>query len=110
MVKLIIYDENDNKIKEIDISKKDLFNERLQRSKSLLKLLLENDYEILYGCMGGSCGACIYEIVSGMEYLNKEGLHKVVLNGMKKNNILTCITIIKKDVSDDSLIELKKIL
>ena len=106
MTKLEIYSIDDELIKSIMITKENSYNKRLRMDKTILDFLLENDIKMPYGCMGGSCGACIVEILQGHEFVDREGSHKIVLKSIKENDALTCISTIK-EFDEKNIVKLK---
>jgi ferredoxin len=106
MTKLEIYSMDDEFIKTIEVTEEKSYNKRLRMDKTILDFLLENGIKIPYGCMGGSCGACIVEIVSGGEFIDREGSHKIVLKSLLENEALTCITTVKS-FNEKSVTKLK---
>ncbi len=85
------------------------FNKEFQGTSdiALLDQLIEENTDIYYGCMGGSCSACKCKILKGMEHIDKEGFGKQVYQGVKENEVLSCITKIK---DKDCEIEIEKVL
>ncbi|NQZ84250.1 MAG: 2Fe-2S iron-sulfur cluster binding domain-containing protein [Nanoarchaeales archaeon] len=96
MTKLEIYSLSNKLIGTIEVSKEESYNKRLRMDKTLLDYLLVSGIKMPYGCMGGSCGACIVEILDGAEFIDREGSHKIVLKSLAENEALTCITTIKE--------------
>lgn len=92
MIEINIFDKNNNHIKKLNISEEEAYNKRFKRKKSILDIMLDNDINAKYGCMGGSCSACITEVLEGREHINNEGLTKQVYKGLNENDILTCIS------------------
>lgn len=78
----------------------------INKDKNILKQLIEKDVKIYFGCMGGSCGACACDVIKGREFINSEALKKPVFSGLESNQILVCISKLKKD--NNEVIELKK--
>ena len=106
MTKLEIYSMEDELIRTIEVTKENSYNKRLRLDKTILDFLLDNDIKITYGCMGGSCGACIVDILSGGEFIDREGSHKIVLKSLKENEALTCITTVK-EFGENNITKLK---
>ena len=106
MVKLIIYNKENSLVTTLQIKEEDAYNKILKRKKSILDILLDNKVEIYYGCMGGSCSACKCIILSGLNNINKEGLHEMIYKNIENNEILSCISTIK-DFSSEKTIEIK---
>jgi ferredoxin len=104
MVVLSILNKDGNPSQELSFSDEGLFNTRLRRKKSILDLLLDNGVEIYFGCMGGSCSACVVTLLSGEEHLDREGLNAQIYKGIASNEILTCIATIKDKVPEDAKI------
>jgi ferredoxin len=101
MIKINFIDKNEKEIKQIKINKENLIKRR--RKKSILEIAIENNIPMKYGCMGGSCGACISKIINGEEYLNIEGMRKLVYKGLKENEFLPCIAQIKEEYEDKDI-------
>lgn len=95
-VKLEFLDKNENSLKILNLNLEDIYK-RKKRLKGILDFALDNNVDNKWGCMGGSCSACICEVIEGLEYLNREGLHEIVYKDVKPNQILTCITTIKEE-------------
>lgn len=81
---------------------------KLNKEQTILKQLIENNIQIFYGCMGGSCGACACRIISGEENIDKEAKKKAVFKGVKKGEFLPCIAKIKNNLEQDKIIEIIK--
>ena len=109
MVRLMIYSNENNLVKTLDIREEDAYNKVLKRKKSILDILLDNKVDIYYGCMGGSCSACKCIILSGLDNINKEGLHEMIYKNIEDNEILSCISTIR-NFSSDKTIEIKLVL
>lgn len=108
MIRIKIFDKNENIIKELDIKYKDTVNERFKRKKSILDILLDNDINVRFGCMGGSCSACVTEVIKGINLINNEGVSRQIYRGVPEKHILTCIsTIDKEEENFEGEIELK---
>lgn len=107
MVKLKVYDKDNIEIKTLDLKDEDLVNQRFRRKNSILDLLLNNGVNMFYGCMGGSCSACVCELISGEQFIDKEGIHEQVFKGIKDNEFLTCIASIKEGLNSSDTIEIK---
>lgn len=105
-VKLIFYSKENSFLGEYVIPEDKRYNKTLRRKKSLLDIAIDNNVPIKFGCMGGSCSACICEIKSGEEFVEKGGIKEqvYVTNG---NKILTCMATIKDELSENAKIELK---
>ena len=80
-INIVFFDKNNNLIKKLSLNKEETINKRFKRNKSILDIALDNNIDIKYGCMGGSCSACICEIITGSEFINREGLHEIVFKG-----------------------------
>lgn len=106
MTKLEIYSMDDEFIKSIEVTKENSYNKRLRMDKTVLDFLLDSEIKMPYGCMGGSCGACIVEILSGHEFVDREGSHKIVLKSIGENDALTCIATIK-EFNPENIVKLK---
>lgn len=102
-----VYNKDDKMIKEIRLSDDDLVNKRFNRKKSVLDILLDNDVEIFFGCMGGSCSACVCELMKGEENIDREGIHPQVYRGIAEDEFLTCIATIKENLPESAEIELR---
>jgi ferredoxin len=102
MVMIKVYDKKDRLIMDIDAKPEQRYNPRLKRKKSILAILLDNQIEMYYGCMGGSCSACITELISGEEFIDKEGLHEQVYKGIKGKDFLSCIATIKDNIDEEN--------
>lgn len=98
MVQLKIYNKDNSFLSQIDLNTRD----------DILKQLLDNNIQIFYGCMGGSCGACISTIEKGEEHINKEGRKSAVYKGLKEREFLPCIATIKENLNENEIIEIKK--
>ena len=98
MTKLKIYNKDNSLLNQIQINSKD----------DILKQILNNDLQIYYGCLGGSCGACACTITKGKEHIEKEATKKAVYKGLKENEFLPCIAKIKENVNKNEIIEIKK--
>lgn len=107
MVKLLISSSNGSLIKEITLNDENLINQRFKRKKSILDLLIENGINIHFGCMGGSCSACVVELISGEENIDREGCGNQIYRGIAINQMLTCIAAIKQGLDENSKVELK---
>lgn len=107
MAKLKVFDKDGNLITVLDINDENSYNKILKRKKSILDLLLDNKIDIYYGCMGGSCSACVCEIMSGEEHIDREGLHEQIYKGIGEKDILTCIATIKESSMESGEIEIK---
>lgn len=100
MVKVTINDKKNSLDKDILID----------NSKSILDNMIDNNVQVFYGCMGGSCGACKCEITYGIEFIEKEAIRPKVYRGVKENEVLTCIAKLKKDIPNNAQITIKKLL
>lgn len=98
MTQLKIYKKDNSFLNQIPLNPKD----------DLLKQLLNNNIEIFYGCMGGSCGACACTIISGEENLDKESKKKAVFKGVQPEEFLPCIAKIKDNLKQDTIIKIRK--
>ncbi len=105
--KLKILDKNENIIKIVNLEEKDLIT-RSGREKSILDIMLDNDIDMFYGCMGGSCGACICDLENGGEFVEKEKIRPKVYKNVSEKEILTCIAGLKTPFKDNSEIVVKK--
>ena len=106
-IQLEIKDKNNNPINSILIKENNLYT-KTGREKSILDIFLDNDIEIFYGCMGGSCGACICDIVEGEEYIDKEKIRTQVYKNVNQKEVLTCIAGFKENTPKNSKIVIKK--
>lgn len=106
MTKIEVYDKEDEYITSINVTKENSYNRILKRDKSLLDIILDNKIDIFYGCMGGSCSACVVTIISGDELIDKEGLHEQIYKKITENQVLSCITTIK-DVEKEGTLKIK---
>ncbi|MCA9460371.1 MAG: (2Fe-2S)-binding protein [Nanoarchaeota archaeon] len=109
-INLVFFDKNNNLLKKLTLNEEETLNKRFKRKKSILDIALDNGIDLKYGCMGGSCSACICEIIKGGEFIDREGLHEIVFKGVKENEILTCIATLKDKIPKDNLIEIKLML
>mgnify|MGYP006270193911 CR=1 FL=1 len=107
MVKLRVFDKDDKEIKTLELKDEQLVNQRFKRKNSILDILLDNGVNMFYGCMGGSCSACVCDLINGEEYIEREGVHEQVYKGISENEFLTCIASIKQGLSEDSIIEIR---
>ena len=107
MAKLKVFNKDGNMIATVDVTEEKSYNKILRRKKSILDILLDNKIDIYYGCMGGSCSACVCEIISGGEHIDREGLHEQIYKGIGEKDILTCIATIKDSSMQDGEIEIK---
>ena len=96
MVKLKIYNKDNSFLNEIKLNSKE----------EILNQLINNNIEIFYGCMGGSCGACASTILKGEEHIDKEARKPAVFKGLKDKEFLPCIARVKED--NDEIIEIRK--
>jgi len=104
-IKISFLDKNNNLIKTINPKEDELINKRFKRKKSILDIALDNNIDLKYGCMGGSCSACKCEIINGGEFLDLEGVRKLVFKGMNENEILTCLVTLK-DLKENQKVEI----
>lgn len=102
MVLIKVFDKKDRLIMDIDAKPEHRYNQRLRRKKSILAILLDNQIELYYGCMGGSCSACVTELVSGEEFIDKEGLHEQIYKGIRGKDFLSCIATVKDEIDEDN--------
>ena len=100
-VKITIIDKNNKFEKDIYIKKLD---------RSILDNMLDEDINIFYGCMGGSCGACICQIEEGEEFIEKEGIRPKIYKNLKEKQFLPCVAKLKKNMPEDAKIIVKKLL
>ena len=107
MAKLKVFDKDDNLMMSLDVTNENSYNKILKRKKSILDILLDNKIDIYYGCMGGSCSACVCEVMSGSEHIDREGLHEQIYKGINEKDILTCIATIKDGSMENGEIEIK---
>lgn len=107
MVVLKVYNKDDVLAATLHLKEDDLVNKRFQRKNSVLDILLNNNVEIYYGCMGGSCSACVCDLISGEEHIDREGIHEQVYQGIEPTEFLTCIATVKEDASDEAFIEIR---
>lgn len=107
MKELVVYDKEDNLLKTIELTEDVLMNKRFRRKNSMLDILIENDIQIFFGCMGGSCSACKCKIISGREHIDNEGISRQVYKDVKDDEVLSCITTINDNIPDDVKIEVK---
>lgn len=105
-IKLIFYSKDNSFLGEYIIPKDKRYNKTLRRKKSVLDIAIDNNVPIKFGCMGGSCSACICEIKSGQDYIEKGGIKEQIYVTEGKN-ILTCMATIKDDLPNDATVELK---
>lgn len=87
---------------------KDIFIKKPDRS--ILDNMLDEDIQIFYGCMGGSCGACKCELVEGEEYIEKEGIRPKIYKGITGKEFLPCVAKLKNNIPENAKITIKKIL
>lgn len=106
MPKVLVYDKNENLLKSLNLTEEDLINKRFKRKKSILDILLDNNIQIFFGCMGGSCSACVCKVKSGEEFIDREGVGAQIFQGIAKEELLTCIATIRQNLSDSDTIEL----
>ena len=109
MVKLKILNKDNEIIRELDLKEEDLVNKRFKRKESILDILLNNKVDQPFGCMGGSCSACVCAVVSGNHLVDNEGLHPQIYKGIESNQILTCIATIKDEATQDDVVEIKQL-
>lgn len=109
-VKFTFYDKDESPLKSFQVDKNQMYNRILKMPKSILDIALDNDIDIKYGCMGGSCSACICEVIDGAEHINKEGLRKQVFKGVEEKQLLTCISSVREDAPDGAEIKIKKLV
>lgn len=107
MVTLVVKNKDDKVKRELHLTEDDLVNKRFNRQNSILDISLNNNLDIPYGCMGGSCSACVCELVKGKDAVDKEGLHEQVYKGIGEEDILTCISTIKQDLPPETEIIIK---
>jgi ferredoxin len=107
MAVIKVLNKDGNLINEIEVNVENTFNKILKRKKSILDILLDNKIDIYYGCMGGSCSACVCEIIEGKEHIDKEGLHEQVYKGIGEKDFLSCIATIKDESIENGIIEIK---
>jgi len=100
-LKISILDKNNKFEKDIYIKKP---------NRSILDNMLDEDIQIFYGCMGGSCGACKCEIIEGEEFIDKEGIRPKIYKGTTGKEFLPCVAKIKPNIDENAKITIKKIL
>ncbi len=100
-IKITIIDKNNKLEKDINIKKQD---------RSILDNMLDEDIQIFYGCMGGSCGACKCQIEEGEEFIEKEGIRPKIYKGISGKEFLPCVAKLKKNIPQDAKITIKKLL
>ena len=107
MVTIKVLDKKDRPVMDIDTTPEQRYNQRLRRKKSILAILLDNQVDIYYGCMGGSCSSCVCELISGAEFIDKEGLHPQIYKGIKEGDFLSCIASVKEGIDESAVITVK---
>lgn len=105
-IKLKFYSKENSFIGEFLIDEEKRFNKRLRRKKSILDLALDNNVNIQFGCMGGSCSACICEILSGEEFVEIGGIKEQIYKTEGKK-FLSCMATIKDEIPQDAVVEIK---
>ena len=108
MVTIKVYNGSDKLAYEFVPTKEEMYNSKRKRKNSILDILLNKEINVYVGCMGGSCCACVCELVSGKEHLDIEGCGTQIYKGIPESSFLTCIATIKEDLKDDAVIEIKK--
>ncbi len=103
MAKLVFLNKDNKLLGELELSNQNLYNRIIKRKKSFLDLALDNDIQLNYACMGGSCSACKCDIIEGLEFLNKEEVSKQIYANVKENECLTCIASIKDEFIDKDI-------
>lgn len=100
-IKITILKKNNSLEKDIYIKKP---------NRSILDNMLDENIEIFYGCMGGSCGACKCEIIEGEEFIEKEGIRSKIYKAIQGKEFLPCVAKLKNNVEENSKITIKKLL
>lgn len=105
-VKINFYSKDNNFIRTIIVPEEKRYNPRLRRKKSILDIGLDNNIDIKYGCMGGSCSACICEVISGEEYVEIGGIKEQVYKTEGKK-FLSCMATIKEELPQNAEVSIK---